>query len=106
MNFYYKWIVYIINKQIISKIFYIIICTYLQNCTIQFHVYISIFLDKYTYKNVILYIVKSILMFRNTLLYLNLGCLIVEHLLKLKLDLFTKHLNITRLFFFQIEPEL
>ena len=90
MNFYYKWIVYIINKiQIISKIVYIIICTYLQNCTIQFHAYISIFLDKYTYKNVILYIVKLIFMFRNTLLYLSLACLIVEYSLKLKLELFT-----------------
>ena len=33
--------------------------TYLQTYTIQSQVYISIFLDKYTYKNIILYIVKS-----------------------------------------------
>ena len=37
--------------------------TYLQTYTIQSQVYISIFLDKYTYKNIILYIVKSSLRF-------------------------------------------
>ena len=85
--------------------------TYLQTYTIQSQVYISIFLGKYTYKNIILYIVKSSLrfmffkklkkkslkfmsLFINTLLCLSLTCLIIAPKFGLKFDLFTKQTNI------------
>ena len=48
----------------------------------------------HTYKNIILYIVKSNLvfssLFTNTILCFNLAYLIVEYKVRLKLDLFTK----------------
>ena len=48
----------------------------------------------YTYKNIILYIVKSNLVFKslftNKILYFNLAYLIVKFKVRLKLDLFTK----------------
>lgn len=54
----------------------------LQNYTLQYEVYIIIFIYMYTYKHIILYTLKSsfILMslLMNTLLNLNLICLVVE----------------------------
>jgi len=44
----------------------------------QVNIYIYIYLHNYTCKNIILFIVKSNLMFTNTSLYLNLAHLIVK----------------------------
>ena len=53
MNFYYKWIVYIINKLQLTIWYHINLSIFRQD-NIQFREYISIPLDKYTYKNIIL----------------------------------------------------
>ena len=52
----------------------------LQNYTLQYEVYIIIFIYMYTYKHIILYTLKSsfIPTIMNTLLNLNLICLVVE----------------------------
>ena len=62
----------------------------------------SLILDEYTLKYIILYVVKSNLMFTsmftNTLLCLSLTSLIVEFKLGHELDLFTKQMNINKPF--------
>ena len=54
----------------------------LQNYTLQYEVYIIIFIHMYTYKHIILYTLKSSFiltsLLMNTLLNLNLICLVVE----------------------------
>lgn len=54
----------------------------LQNYTLQYEVYIIIFIYMYTYKHIILYTLKSSFiltsLLMNTLLNLNLICLVVE----------------------------
>ena len=54
----------------------------LQNYTLQYDVYIIIFIYMYTYKHIILYTLKSSFiltsLLMNTLLNLNLICLVVE----------------------------
>ena len=61
-------------------------------------VYVSILLDKYTYKIIILYIAKLNLIFTifftNLLLCLSLAHLLVESKLEFELNLFTKQTNI------------
>ena len=91
MNFYYEWTLYYLlvknnNLKTCEPIYKLI----------QFNLksILSIFLDMYTYKNIILYIVKSNLVFKslftNKILYFNLAYLIVKFKVRLKLDLFTK----------------
>ena len=54
----------------------------LQNYTLQYEVYIIIFIYMYTYKHIILYTLKSSFiltsLLMNSLLNLNLICLVVE----------------------------
>lgn len=54
----------------------------LQNYTLQYEVYIIIFIYMYTYKHIILYTLKSSFiltsLLMNTLLNLNLICLVIE----------------------------
>ena len=80
---------------------------YLQIYTIQSQVHISIFLNKYTYKNNILYIVKLSIgftsLFMNILLCLNLTRLVIELKLGLEFGMFSKQININKYF---LKPKL
>ena len=75
---------------------------YLQIYTIQFQVHITIFLNKYTYKNKILYTIKLSIVFTSLfmtiLLYLNLTRLIIELKLGLEFGMFSKQTNINKYF--------
>ena len=80
---------------------------YLQIYTIQFQVHITIFLNKYTYKNKILYTIKLSIVFTSLfmtiLLCLNLTRLVIELKLGLEFGMFSKQININKYF---LKPKL
>ena len=53
----------------------------LKNLCNPIQVYINIYLNKYTYKNIILFIVKSSFRIHNYIIMLNLAHLIIEPIL-------------------------